>query len=550
MRFVMIGVIANSAEHEVVREFFELFKTPWEFARENTRYDVLLCCGEEAGERTADLVVIYSGGSIRSEQQIEVGAHDGDGRVLAYGNHRLPIYGSTDTFSGGNGDLLQDESSGEAAVQVTRSANGVRCRVGYDLFGEVRALLTRGQPAANAGIPALELHIALLRELITSCGIPLVEIPPVPAKFSFIVCLTHDVDHPSIRRHKLDHTAFGFLYRAIVGSLRDARRGRISLGNLMANWMAALKLPFVYLGLAQDFWLSFADRYLEIEGGVPSTFFVIPFASRPGKSLDAKRNERRAAGYGARDVKGTIDKLQQAGCEVGLHGIDAWIDPNAAREELREIRQLTGKWNVGVRMHWLYFDQNSPVVLEEAGALYDSTRGYNETIGYRSGTTQVYRPLGTSRLLELPMHVMDTALFYPSYLDCSAVAARERLASMIENAAQMGGCLAINWHDRSIAPERLWDAPYRELIRELKSRGAWFATAGQAVAWFQKRRLAAFETDEAVPGGTRVVETKLPDNLPALRLQIHEATRTIDAAIDSERPVSEATSDLLYCNHR
>ena len=29
----MIGVIADPAEHDVVREFFELFKTPWEFYR-------------------------------------------------------------------------------------------------------------------------------------------------------------------------------------------------------------------------------------------------------------------------------------------------------------------------------------------------------------------------------------------------------------------------------------------------------------------------------------------------------------------------------------
>ena len=29
----MIGVIADPAEADVVREFFELFKTPWEFYR-------------------------------------------------------------------------------------------------------------------------------------------------------------------------------------------------------------------------------------------------------------------------------------------------------------------------------------------------------------------------------------------------------------------------------------------------------------------------------------------------------------------------------------
>ena len=42
----MIGVIADPAEHDVVREFFELFKTPWEFYRGDGQYDVLLCAGD------------------------------------------------------------------------------------------------------------------------------------------------------------------------------------------------------------------------------------------------------------------------------------------------------------------------------------------------------------------------------------------------------------------------------------------------------------------------------------------------------------------------
>ena len=49
-----------------------------------------------------------------------------------------------------------------------------------------------------------------------------------------------------------------------------------------------------------------------------------------------------------------------------------------------------------MRMHWLYYDQQSPGVLEKAGAVYDSTIGYNETVGYRAGTTQAYKPLEAS----------------------------------------------------------------------------------------------------------------------------------------------------------
>ncbi len=77
---------------------------------------------------------------------------------------------------------------------------------------------------------------------------------------------------------------FGFLYRALFGSLRNVIRGRMPVRGLLTNWAAALKLPFVHMGLAKDFWREFADRYLELENGLRSTFFVIPFKNRPGKN--------------------------------------------------------------------------------------------------------------------------------------------------------------------------------------------------------------------------------------------------------------------------
>ena len=56
----------------------------------------------------------------------------------------------------------------------------------------------------------------------------------------------------------------------------------MSVRDLFTNWAAALKLPFVHLGLAKDFWREFDDRYLELEEGLRSTFFVIPFSGRAG----------------------------------------------------------------------------------------------------------------------------------------------------------------------------------------------------------------------------------------------------------------------------
>ena len=67
------------------------------------------------------------------------------------------------TFDEAGTSLLADDESGECVAYLERSEERVLARIGYDLFREIRTLLTTGQPAANAGMPALELHIAFLQ---------------------------------------------------------------------------------------------------------------------------------------------------------------------------------------------------------------------------------------------------------------------------------------------------------------------------------------------------------------------------------------------------
>ena len=527
----MIGVLADAAERDVVREFFELFKTPWEFFREEHQYDVLLCAGDWRFEVAAKLVLVFAGKKTESDEERKspiIRQRKNPCRVLYQGN-QLPLYGESISFRQQATGLLTDVESHECVAFLNTSRDQLLARIGYDLFSEVRTLLTIGQPPANADIPTLELHIAFLRDLITGCGFSLVEIPPVPEGVQFVACLTHDVDHPSVRQHKLDHTIVGFLLRAVLGSLVDTLLGRMSFRDAVKNWIAAIELPLVHLGLAKDFWRDFDQRYLEIEEGLPSTFFVIPRKNYPGRRVDGSAPALRAASYEARELADTICRLRAAGCEVGLHGIDAWIDSSTGSAELEEVCRLTGVAEAGVRMHWLYYDEKSPATLEKAGAAYDSTIGYNETVGYRAGTTQAYKPLGAEQLFELPMHAMDTALFYLSYLGLSPRKASARLRQLADNAVQYGGCLTINWHDRSLAPERLWGGCYRQLIQELKNRGAWFATGGQAVAWFRKRRSVIFESGCGERGAVRAkVMSHEDNNLPGLRLRTHEARSSKD----------------------
>src|SRR5262249_29209088 len=156
-----------------------------------------------------------------------------------------------------------------------------------------------------------------------------------PGGHRLMACLTHDVDHPAIRLHRFDHTMFGFLYRATVGSLIGACRGRTRPAVLQRNLRAAFVLPFVHLGWTRDFWCGF-DEYLQIEKGLGSTFFVIPVKDQPGRGVNGGAPRRRAAAYEASDIAGLVKSLAEAGAEVALHGIDAWLDSASGFEE-REL---------------------------------------------------------------------------------------------------------------------------------------------------------------------------------------------------------------------
>jgi hypothetical protein len=346
-------------------------------------------------------------------------------------------------------------------------------------------------------------------------------VPSAPGGAAFLACLTHDVDHASLRRHGLDRTFLGFLYRATLGSLARLIRGRLTLGGLCRNLVAACAAPLVLLGWAGDPWRGFV-RYRDIEGDRPSTFFVLPVAGRSGRLETGAAPSIRGAAYGAADIPEEAAAILASGAEISLHGIDAWLDPASGREEAGMVAAVTSQPVAGTRMHWLYSNTETPKQLEEAGFGYDSTSGYNETVGYRAGTGQVFRPIGAGRLLELPMHVMDTALFRKAYLDLDEDGAWERVDPLLEHASREGGVVTLNWHDRSSAPERLWGGLYVRLVDELTERGAWFATAANAVAWFRKRRSVVFEERDG-----RLVarlDGAPADETPPLRLRVHSGS--------------------------
>jgi len=527
----MIGVMCREGQEPFVEEFFELFKTPWEFCVTGKAYDVIVLTSVASTIPDARLV-IACGQQIQpwDAHQVTAWATAPPAPLLQYRDGVFPVYRGIATFASSSQPLVTLSDSADVVGTVGHVKAGRLIRLGYDLFDEVAALLTDGQPSRFAAIPTLDVHIDLLRRWIADAGVSFIEIPPCPAGSDFTVCLTHDVDFVNLRDHGVDRSVLGFVYRALFPlRLRDTK-SRIAWSRLFKNWLAVFSLPAVYLRLCRDVWFDI-DRYQEIETGLASTYFFIPFKGQPGAPLrKGHASPLRAAPYDAASYATLIGALAHQHTEIATHGIDAWQSPRAAELEGAAVRRLSGQDSVGIRMHWLYFDHESPKVLEEAGFLYDSTLGYNDAIGFRSGTAQVFGPPGTSRLLELPLNVMDSALFYPSRMGLPEAEALAACKTVVNAAADHGGVLTINWHTRSLQPERNWDSFYIELIEYLKNRRVWFATGSQVTSWFKARRSITFDDVGSGVGSVRIRPSVSSDsNLPSFVVRVHRATTVGDA---------------------
>jgi hypothetical protein len=500
----VIGVVANAADLDVASEFFELFKTPWEPAIPGRLYSAILAVNRPVTDVDAPVMVVYDG---TAEDSATSRSSRSAAHLLQWREDMIPVHGPLATFDEGSNERPVLTAGGKAVLRRRAVGAQVVWQVGYDLFGEIRHLLDVGQSSSWAHTPSLDLHIDVLRSLLLESGVQFLEVPPRPDGIDFICCVTHDIDFVGLGPQGLfSRTLAGFIWRASFGTARDVLRGRRRMADALRNWRAVLSLPLVFAGWIRDPWEPF-DDYAKVEDPRHSTFFVVPFNDRPGIAPDGTVDRTRAVRYRVEDITPALRRAHAAGSEVGVHGIDAWRSTEAGLVEKRRITERVGQSSVGVRMHWLYFAPESPKALESAGFDYDATSGFNEAVGFRAGTLQAFRPLTCERLLELPLSIMDSALFADDRLGLDEEEAAQLCDRLITQARRFGGALVVNWHCRSLAPERLWGDFYLTLLEKLRAGGVWFATAGAAVEWFRWRRAVRFER---VVGDPLVIRVSAP----------------------------------------
>ena len=187
------------------------------------------------------------------------------------------------------------------------------------------------------------------------------------------VIISHDVDHLYLTEHLFDGTLLKYAARAIL----ERMNGVLSYQEFVWRMTDLFHNQWHHIDELMDF-----DKANKI----PSTFF---FAMTKGKGLN----------YSQTAVMPVIKRVMDRGFDVGVHGID-FQDPQKINSECLAFKEIFGKSDFGIRMHYLRMDENTLDKFDQNGYLFDSSE-FADKAPYRIG-----------KMWEFPLYIMDSNEFY------------------------------------------------------------------------------------------------------------------------------------------
>jgi len=459
----MVHVVCAKGDVFLVAELFRLLGASWSRASGGKKARITVSFGESDLIRKGIPKVQYdryrSSFSTMDSVMSEVTVIR-----LRFGSTIIPIYCGVRKING-SGKVLATTENGFVVARFVKEGSLLSVIFGYDILAELQFLLTIGQPIEYAAIPTLDLHINLLKLALSHISKDISNIKSgTPQK---LLVLTHDVDIPFLRPHLFDTVFAGILARGISNLPGKTNLARLRRKTLLLSIEHAVGLtPDPLQGLANC--LSIEETLK-----VKSTFFLVSrlgTAGRPCLRYEGYSRWRsmRKIKYGRQGLRRILNQLKDTGNEIALHGIDAWIFSGEAIQEKCALEKYGFKV-YGNRMHWLYWGIDTPQVLADAGFTYDSSLGYNTSVGFRCGTAKPFRFPNAPTLWELPMIVMDNALL--KRRDLSPEEMIEQVIPIVQQISKHGGILTLNWHIRSFGYERGCAKHYEKLVRYLQTLG-------------------------------------------------------------------------------
>ncbi|MFQ6106379.1 MAG: polysaccharide deacetylase family protein [Thermoplasmata archaeon] len=191
--------------------------------------------------------------------------------------------------------------------------------------------------------------------------------------------------------------------------------------------------------------------------------------------------------YEIEDVGHIIKELDKGGWEIGLHG--SYLSFNNygyLKEEKRILESIVDHPVAGVRQHYTNFEPETTWRIQErCGFEYDSSVGYAEKEGFKVGYCYPYRPRGM-KIYELPLTIMDCALFRKSSRNFDYDKALNVSKKVIDIVKEASGVAVLDWHnnswDRYSFPG--WSELYAELVGYMLDCDGYIARAQDLIEWW------------------------------------------------------------------
>ena len=289
-----------------------------------------------------------------------------------------------------------------------------------------------------------------------------------------LLALSHDIDY--IKKWSL-----GIVYREIVQYFLLNKKKEF-LGKRAERLKHFLKAFFNKNDPYRNSFIKMVDY--EIKNSIRSTYF-----------LKSGTTSKHDVSYALKNkfLLKMVCELKEKKFDIGLHpSYNAYNNEIIMRRELLRLKKAMDIDQLGVREHFLRYDvKSTPIIHSNLNFIYDSSLGYHDLEGYRTGYSFPHKLFDLKNnkplnIIEIPLIIMDSTLEYYRHLEPEK--AKAVIKEMINKLKSYGGILTLLIHNTCYDDfdYKGWGALYEEIVKYLFDEGISIKSIRDSLYYFSK----------------------------------------------------------------
>lgn len=266
-------------------------------------------------------------------------------------------------------------------------------------------------------------------------------------KFKFIP--THDIDHLYFWK---DYNFFITRLKKCLFKYKNFKQAYKEICSYFSVRIKLKKDPYDKI----DYFINKSE-----EIGVKSIFYFLV-----GQHCD------KDADFDLKKLKRYLEKIKERGHFIGLHpSFLSYEDINILKNDKETLENISQNKITFSRQHYLRFNvPHTFIDLESIGILNDSSFGFTDRVGFRTGCCYSYKIFDfinkkTLNLYEHPLIVMDGVI-----IEMNKEKAKKEIFEVMDEVKKYNGKMVILWHNSSFEVDK-WEKfqeLYSEIIEEVR----------------------------------------------------------------------------------